>query len=83
MAVKALAYEREGRRLTSHGELWNFVAKLSREIGDAGLTRLWRSASSMHTNFYEGWATREHVEDALEDVRIFLDKLRRLRKAES
>jgi len=83
LAVKALAVEREGRRITSHGELWEYVARISREIGDADLRRLWQVANSMHVNYYEGWATSDYVEDALEDVRIFLDKLRRLREAGS
>ena len=79
LAVKALAHELEGRRLASHGELWEFVGELSRRAGDVELGRLWRSASSMHVNFYEGWASREHVEDALSDVRELINRLKRLR----
>jgi len=79
LAVKALAYEREGRRLASHGEMWEYVAQIAREAGDGQLRRLWRSATSMHINFYEGWATVEHVGDALDDVRALMNRLKQLR----
>jgi len=49
------------------------------ETGDKELGRLWRSASSMHINFYEGWATKEHVEEALKDVKSFMEKLEKLK----
>ena len=78
LALKSLAYKREGLRLSSHGELWQYVSKLVEETGDGELGRLWRSVSSMHVNFYEGWATREHVEGAIEDAENFLAKLKKL-----
>ena len=80
LAVKALALERDGRRLTGHRELWRYVADLSRRLGDGQLRRLWQVASSMHASFYEGWATAEYVEDALDDVRAFVERLRGLRQ---
>ena len=78
--MKALALERDGRRLTRHRELWRYVADLSRRLGDGQLRRLWQVASSMHASFYEGWATAEYVEDALDDVRAFVERLRGLRQ---
>ena len=78
LALKSLAYKREGLRLSSHGELWEYVSRLVEETGDRELGRLWRSASSMHTNFYEGWADKRHVEEAIEDVENFVRKLERL-----
>ena len=81
LAVKALAHEREGRRLTSHGELWGYVSDLASETGDEELGRLWRSATSMHVNFYEGWAPGNEVRRALEDVKTLISKLRRLGQA--
>ena len=76
LAVKATAYRRDGIKLSSHRELWEYVGKLAVERGDEELTRLWRSISSMHVNFYEGWATKEHVEGALKDARSFVGKLK-------
>ena len=67
LAVKAHALAREGKRLTSHGELWehkeHVVAELGTWVRDA-----WAHASSMHVNFYEGWATAADVREALEQV---------------
>lgn len=77
LAVKAVAHEKERRRLTSHGELWEYVNKLIGETGDSKLGSLWRSALSMHVNFYEGWAPKEEVERALRDVDELLRKLRK------
>ena len=71
--------ERDGRRLTRHRELWQYVADLSRQLGNGQLRRLWQMANSMHANFYEGWATAEYVKDALGDVRAFVGRLRQLR----
>jgi len=78
LAVKGLAYKRRGLRLTSHGELWEFVGKLMKEAQDEELGRLWRSVNSMHINFYEGWASREHVEGAIKDAKRFIEKLEKL-----
>ena len=33
-------------------------------------------ASSMHMNFYEGWATRRHVEEALKGLKELLNMLK-------
>lgn len=78
MAVKAAAYSREAKRLSSHGEIWEYVSKLVEETGDEELGRLWRSAISMHVNFYEGWATKEQVESALRDAEALVGKLKRI-----
>ncbi|MCC6045819.1 MAG: PaREP1 family protein [Ignisphaera sp.] len=68
----------EERRLRSHGELWEYVNRLVAETRDDGLGRLWRTAASMHVNFYEDWAPREEVERSLENIERFLRKLREL-----
>ena len=78
LAVKALAYEREGRRLTSHGELWEYINRLVAETGDEEIGRAWRTAISMHVNFYEGWAPAEEVKRALDEVRGLVERLRGL-----
>ncbi|MDK6027916.1 PaREP1 family protein [Ignisphaera sp. 4213-co] len=78
LAVKAVAYMRSGSRLKSHGELWEYVNKLVIETSDEKLGRLWRTAISMHVNFYKNWASREEVERSLKDVEKFLEKLKKL-----
>ncbi|AEM39075.1 PaREP1 family protein [Pyrolobus fumarii 1A] len=67
LAVKAYAAWREGRRLTSHGELWEYTLVLRKELGK-WVSSAWNAGNSMHTCFYEGWCEREHVEDAIEEI---------------
>ncbi len=67
LAVKAYAYWRDGKRLTTHAELWEHKRKLLREMGKWVLNS-WASATEMHICFYEGWCAREDVEHALEQV---------------
>jgi len=67
LAIKAHAYVEEGRRLTSHGGLWDYKTKLAAKLGD-WVRDSWNAAVAMHVNFYEGWAGREDVEDALKKV---------------
>ena len=78
LAVKTLAYEREGLRLTSHGELWEYVDRLVAETGDEEIGRAWRTAVAMHVNFYEGWAPAEEVRRALGEIRGLVEKLKGL-----
>ena len=67
LAVKAYAYWKEGRRLTSHRELWQYSEKLAKNLGGWVLDA-WLAANSMHACFYEGWCTKAHIEKALDTV---------------
>ena len=67
LAVKAYAYWREGKRLSSHGELWNYMRLMTREMG-SWVREAWMYANGMHTCFYEGWCAREDVEDSIKHV---------------
>ncbi|ACB39419.1 PaREP1 family protein [Pyrobaculum neutrophilum] len=67
LAVKAYAAWREGRRLASHGELWEYSTVLRRDLG-RWAADAWNAGNAMHTCFYEGWCRKEHVEDAIEEV---------------
>ena len=64
LAVKAYASWRDGKRLASHRELWEYSKKAARELGD-WVYEAWNQASGMHICFYEDWCTEEHVEAAL------------------
>ena len=74
--VKASAVK-EGKELRSHGELYRYVAELSKEKGDKEIMKLWFSATSLHQNFYENWFPEEAVRIAVEDVKNFIEKLRK------
>ncbi len=65
LAIKAHALAREGRRLRTHADLWVYKNRVAEELGD-WVRHCFRDANAMHQNFYEGTATKEDVEDALE-----------------
>lgn len=67
LAVKAYAYHREGRRLTSHGELWEYKRLLEEMLGE-WVSDAWNAATAMHVCFYEGWCSGRDVETAKERV---------------
>lgn len=67
LAIKAYACWREGRRLASHGELWEYKDRVAEDLGD-WVEDSWNAGNSMHTCFYEGWCTRRSVEAALRRV---------------
>jgi uncharacterized protein (UPF0332 family) len=73
--VKAIAVK-DGKELRSHKELHEFIAKLTEKLKDKELGRLWRSATSLHQNFYENWFTEDQVKDGVEDVKLFVNKLK-------
>ena len=67
LAVKASAFWREGKRLTSHEELWEYRRRLEAELGD-WVYDAWMAANGMHTCFYEDWCEKGDVEKALRAV---------------
>lgn len=74
LALKAFAYWKEGKRLSSHAELWKYSKVLAEEFGEWALVTF-QQASSMHICFYEGWCTRKHAELALKAVRKLVEKI--------
>lgn len=75
--VKAVAAGK-GLELRSHGGLHKEIVRLIKETGDDEIRSLWQSAISLHQNFYENWLPPEIVEWNVNDVKKFVDKLRRL-----
>ena len=67
LAVKAYAEWKEGRRLTSHGELWEYKRVLEKELGE-WVHDAWNAGQSMHICFYEGWCDREDVGKAIKRI---------------
>ena len=81
LAVKAYAYWKEGKRLASHGDLWEYKRRLAEELGK-WVHNSWASATEMHVCFYEGWCDREEVENDLEQVRrLVKEVINRIRGA--
>ncbi len=67
LAVKAYAYWKEGKRLASHGELWEWKRRLEDELGE-WVHDSWASATEMHVCFYEGWCVGRDVAAAAKRV---------------
>jgi len=68
LAVKAYAYWKNGKRLTSHGQLWEYKRKIESELGEwAG--DAWARAVEMHVCFYENWCNKDDVEKALKSIK--------------
>jgi len=67
LAIKAYALWRDGRRLASHGELWEYKSVVAEDLG-RWVRVAFQQASSMHTCFYEGWCDKVDVEEALRAV---------------
>ena len=72
--VKAVA-ESRGWRHTSHGDLYRVISRLAEETSDVQLRNLFRSASALHQNFYEGWMTADVVADNLQNVEEITKRL--------
>ena len=73
--VKAVA-ETRGWRHSSHGDLYRAIDRVADELSDERLQNLFRSASALHQNFYEGWMTEAAVADGLKDVEEITSRLR-------
>ncbi len=75
LAIKAYAYNKDNTRLSSHGELWRYKDKIVDVFGQ-WVRDSWNAAVHMHINFYEGWATKEDVEDAMRKAEKLVEKIR-------
>ena len=75
--LKALAAQR-GLELRTHAELWSFATKLSSELGDPEILKLFATANYLHQNFYENAMTLEAVRASAEAVKQFIEKVEKL-----
>jgi len=74
--VKAAA-AKEGKELRSHAMLWEYVDGLAERLEDPELRHLWRTANTLHQNFYENWMPPREVELSVKDTKSLLEKLRK------
>jgi len=77
LAIKTYADFSEGRRLRSHGELWEYTKTLMKIFGD-WIYDSWMAANGMHTCFYEDWCTAEHVGEALKRVKRLVEEIMKI-----
>ena len=81
LAIKAYAEWREGRRLTSHKELWEYKRVMERDVGE-WVHNAWMNAVGMHVCFYESWCVGEDVGRALEEIARLVEGVERRVKLE-
>ena len=72
--VKAIA-EQRGWEHKTHRQIWQAVRRVNDENSNIALSRLFRSANHLHSNFYEDLDASSDVTDALNDVERFIDLL--------
>jgi hypothetical protein len=77
LMVKAVASSR-GVSVSSHGELFSYVRKLGKELGNPELRRLFSVASTLHQNFYENWLSGDVVREYAEDMKQLVGELKKL-----
>ena len=73
-AVKAVAASK-GIELRIHREPWNFTRELAKELGDTRVYEVFRTASYLHTNFYEVELGPEDVLAAFDSIRTVVGQL--------
>ncbi|MCC6029358.1 MAG: PaREP1 family protein [Candidatus Korarchaeum sp.] len=73
--VKALA-AREGKEIRSHASLWEYVDELAEKLGEIELRHLWGRANNLHQNSYENWMPARDVRLAVNDVKMFVERLK-------
>ncbi len=67
LAIKAYAWWKENKRLTSHRELWEYKDIVAEDLGK-WVRDSWNAGISMYTCFYENWCTRKDVEENIEKI---------------
>lgn len=73
-AVKAVAASK-GMELKTHRELWDFTRELTKEMADSKVYEAFRTASYLHTNFYEVELGPEEVLLASDAIRAVVGRL--------
>jgi len=81
-ALKALALSK-GIKLQKHGEIWNYIESLAKELEDKDIYDVFLHANSLHKNFYELELELKDVRRMADDVRMTVGKLLRLIPKES
>lgn len=79
LAIKAYAYWKEEKRLTSHRELWEYKRRLEDELGE-WVHDSWASAAEMHICFYEGWCAEKDIDIAVKSVERLLKEIASMMK---
>ena len=72
--LKSIAEQRRWPH-RSHRHIRQAATRLVQESGDRGISRLYRVASDLHTNYYEDADSPNDVLLGLDDIQTLMDKL--------
>ena len=78
-AVKAIGEER-GWNHDSHALLFDAVGQVNDERRRGRLLRLFSATHQMHINYYEDWLEESDVQDGINTVEVFLQRMEGLRQ---
>ncbi len=73
-AMKSVA-NRNGWEHKIHADAYGVVTNLTRLTGDQRIRDWFRSADSLHTNFYENWMHEQEIRNLSQHVRLLIDRL--------
>ncbi|MEW5768436.1 MAG: PaREP1 family protein [bacterium] len=68
----------KGIRHNGHAWLFEAASKLSSEENEIALKEAFILASALHTNFYEGWLTKDEVEVAALKSKAFCKRIKEI-----
>ncbi len=74
VAAKSAAAHRRWRH-HNHALLYDVSGQIADELRRPDLARLFRSASSLHINFYENWMGAGHVRGGIDDAANYVREL--------
>jgi len=77
-ALKALAFAKKGKIITSHAEFWDLARELARETRDQSIYDNFREANSLHSNFYDSRLSSEDIRTVSSKIVNLVRKLRDL-----
>ena len=72
--VHALAVK-QGRKLTTHKEIINYIRKISSMSGDKEMQELMKHAERLHANFYHQFLDENDVRETFGAIQRLLEKI--------
>ena len=74
---KHIAAQR-GWRYSTHADAFRISDRIAAELGEPRVQTMFSVANGMHGNFYQDQKSLEHIGQEIEEMKIFLDILRRM-----
>ena len=79
---KHIAAQR-GWRYVTHADAFRVSDRIAAELGDLRVQTMFSIANGMHSNFYQDQKSLNHIAQEIEEMKMFLDILRRMEEESS